>query len=74
MKALSRSLSIDMGQCASLFFFFFFWVWVHFYFLAIIMLVTILASECCNVRVCVSFAKCCLKIKEDEEVRRRRCR
>ena len=41
--------------------------------LAIGMFVTIFSEEMCScVCVCYSLAKCCCKIKEDEEVRRRR--
>ena len=36
------------------------------------MFVTILAKKCILARVCYSLAKCCCKIKEDEEVSRRR--
>ena len=42
--------------------------------LAIGMFVTILAKKCVLACVCYSLAKCCCKINEDDEVRRRRCR
>ena len=44
-------------------------------FLAINMFVTIFSEEMYSCAcVCYSLAKCCCKIKEDEEVSRRRCR